>query len=368
MKIKNKLLMGIFCLLMVAFCIVGLVACDSSSGGSSKGNKCSHEWGEWVTTKEATCLEDGEEERECEECGKIQTSDIPAGAHVPEADDGDCTTPVMCSLCGEIAVYANENHVGGTATCVSRASCSICGTEYGELSGHSPNTDDGDCTTAVYCSICGDLAIAGNDSHTGGEATCVERAKCSVCGTEYGELAAHEESFSFVKRLDYHYSVYACCNTRASDNEPHSMANGACTVCGFKPTVNGTAALAAPGDTSVKVAISITDNPGITGLMVNLKFDTAALILTDAESGEALEMLDFTLPSKLESGCTFLWDGLKIEDEDMKNGEFLILTFDVSSNALPGEYSLMMKISAYDNDLKPFDLIIEGVKIVVKNN
>ncbi len=50
------------------------------------------------------------------------------------------------------------------------------------------HTEDGDCTTALTCSVCDTVIIAAEESHTGGTATCTELAKCSVCGMAYGEL------------------------------------------------------------------------------------------------------------------------------------------------------------------------------------
>lgn len=92
--------------------------------------------------------------------------------------------------------------------------CRDCG--YACL--HSGAADDGDCTTAVVCAVCGDTVTAaksghtwgawtsdGNDRHTrrctvngcrqsetarcsGGTATCVEKAVCTVCGAAYGAV------------------------------------------------------------------------------------------------------------------------------------------------------------------------------------
>ncbi len=57
--------------------------------------------------------------------------------------------------------------------------------------GHTPEEDDGDCTTDILCSVCGEVAVEGAAAHTGGEATCEKQAECEVCGTAYGELAKH---------------------------------------------------------------------------------------------------------------------------------------------------------------------------------
>ena len=85
-------------------------------------------------------------------------------------------------------------HTGGTATCTAKAECTRCSQEYGTPANHTPNTDDGDCTTEITCSVCGSVTTAGAASHTGGTATCKEKAKCSVCGKEYGSLGDHAYS------------------------------------------------------------------------------------------------------------------------------------------------------------------------------
>ena len=99
----------------------------------------------------------------------VLTSDsfiaIAACTHENAEDDGDCTTAVVCPDCGETTVEANEKHIGGTATCTERAKCEVCGTEYDDLAAH--NTDgvvahkDATCTETgvvggTYCTACGE--------------------------------------------------------------------------------------------------------------------------------------------------------------------------------------------------------------------
>lgn len=111
-------------------------------------------------------------------------------SHTPRADDGDCTTAVTCSVCNGVAVPAKA-HTGGTATCQSRAECTTCGKTYGAVASHKPYADDGDCTTAKICSVCDTVLTEGASAHSGGVATCLSKARCTICGTAYGELAAH---------------------------------------------------------------------------------------------------------------------------------------------------------------------------------
>ena len=59
---------------------------------------------------------------------------------------------------------------------------------------HTPAADDGDCTTDILCTVCGEVTAKGADAHTGGKATCKDKAKCALCGKEYGELASHSDA------------------------------------------------------------------------------------------------------------------------------------------------------------------------------
>ncbi len=83
--------------------------------------------------------------------------------HDPNEDDGDCTTPVMCSVCGVVTATAKAQHAFDNAC---DTSCNNAGCDHSRQISHVPNQDDGDCTTDVLCSICGDIAIEGNLSHT----------------------------------------------------------------------------------------------------------------------------------------------------------------------------------------------------------
>ncbi len=139
-------------------------------------------------------------------------------AHVKGEDDGDCTTPIMCtntgcaqeaeagaakhtytrtdcsvdsicSVCNKVAVPAGQ-HEGGEATCKAKAKCEHCGTEYGELGACKPAADDGNCTTAVKCSVCGKETTKAQTAHkyTDKADTTCDNAGCTntrkVEGTE----------------------------------------------------------------------------------------------------------------------------------------------------------------------------------------
>jgi len=110
-----------------------------------------------------------------------------------------------CTECGE--VMTQGSHSGGTATCTAAAVCSTCGASYGSknASNHTGGTEVKNAKAATcgatgytgdtYCKGCGvktatGTTIAATGNHSGGTATCIAKAKCSTCGTSYGNLNA----------------------------------------------------------------------------------------------------------------------------------------------------------------------------------
>ncbi len=66
---KKKLLLA--CLIVLAFCALGITACD---------NEHTHSYGEWTTVTEPMCTTAGSKERVCT-CGEKETDTIPATGH-----------------------------------------------------------------------------------------------------------------------------------------------------------------------------------------------------------------------------------------------------------------------------------------------
>lgn len=154
----------------------------------------------------ATCLEPAA----CDYCGRSY-GDIDPDRHASGGEEEWITTAdshlKKWSCCGAVTVAEGSHDWAGGV-------CRDCG--YACL--HSGAADDGDCTTAVVCGVCGDTVTAaksghtwgawtsdGNDRHTrrctvsgcrqsetarcsGGTATCVERAVCAACGAAYGAV------------------------------------------------------------------------------------------------------------------------------------------------------------------------------------
>ncbi len=210
-----------------------------------------------VTTEAKSHIFDNDGDTTCNNSGCEYTRTI---SHTPNEDDGDCTTEIRCSVCGEITTAARSAHTGGTATCQAKAQCEVCGKEYGDMLEHTytvpqndtthhwnkcsacdaidekvkhSGTDDGDCTTAVTCS-CGYTITAANASHSGGAASCTKRAECSACGTKYGSTLAH--SYTVPQHNEtQHWNKCATCDdtdTKVNHNGVATCtAKAHCTVC-----------------------------------------------------------------------------------------------------------------------------------------
>ena len=203
-----------------------------------------------------------------------------------------------------------QNCSGGTATCTQRATCTVCGAEYGDALGHDfttswthddnehwkqcsrcdkkddvgPHTlDNGTITTAPTCTKAGERTYtctecgatktepidatghswksdwtsdathhwhecandncdvtdnSGKDSyaeHSGGTATCTEKAVCTHCGQSYGETdpANHTGTEQWTQTATTHEKKWNCCNTVSVPNENHEWTDGVCSECGY---------------------------------------------------------------------------------------------------------------------------------------
>ncbi len=72
--------------------------------------------------------------------------------------------------------------------------------------------------------------------HSGGEATCTEKAICDICGNEYGEFDSCVHTGEIVWDFDSleHWKKYDCCGMTASNKSAHQWREDECTECGYK--------------------------------------------------------------------------------------------------------------------------------------
>ena len=167
--------------------------------------------------------------------------EVDRGAH--QGGTADCLTPALCEVCqhsyGELGPHhfvdqVNEYRLKSAATCTSPAvyyqSCSTCGAQgtetftNGEPLGHDYGawTSNEDGTHTRICKH--DASHTETNNCSGGTATCTAKAVCTVCGGEYGELAAH--SFTAEKAEAQYLKSAATCTEKA-------VYYKSCAVCGL---------------------------------------------------------------------------------------------------------------------------------------
>lgn len=130
----------------------------------------------------SSCKDD-DENHFCDICGAELTHDYStewksdATNHWHECSCGDKTD-------------VTAHTPGASATHTTAQKCTVCDYVITSALGHSYSTDwKSDGTNHWHECSCGEKKDT--TAHTGGTATCKDKAVCSACGTVYGELAAH---------------------------------------------------------------------------------------------------------------------------------------------------------------------------------
>lgn len=125
-----------------------------------------------------------------------------------------------------------------------------------------------------------------------------------------------------------------------------------------------------PGEKGVKVPIKINKNPGILGMEIAVSYDEKVMKLVGASNGQAFKgVLNFTKGKLLNSGCKYVWDGQEISKKETKNGEILVLNFDVYDTAKKGTYLIDITYedgNIVDNALSPVTIYVEGGEMVIQ--
>ena len=192
------------------------------------------------------------------------------GNHVDADNKWESNETQHFHTCACGTKFDYTNHTGGEATCKNKAVCTACGVSYGALnaSNHKGSTylvgqKEASCyeegyTGDTYCSDCNVKILTGTTIeitdhnpasvwstdathhwkecdtigcgnlidkavHTGGEATCIAKAVCSVCNVAYGAVNADNH-----KNTEIRDAVTASCNT------PGYTGDTWCTDCNTK--------------------------------------------------------------------------------------------------------------------------------------
>ena len=236
--------------------------------GQKYGNLAAHNYKtEWST-------DETNQWHECSVCGDKKDE----AAHIPGAAATE-TTPQTCTICGYVIKAAlghthnfnqkntSETYLKSAATCTKKAvyyyscTCGEKGTETfesGELAAHAYKTTWSNDNASHWhsCYVCGDKKdeevhidknkdhncdVCGKKmtDHTGGTATCKDRATCSICGEKYGSLAGHVYKTIWSYDETNHWHECSVCGSK-KDEEAHIPGEEAtetthqtCTVCGY---------------------------------------------------------------------------------------------------------------------------------------
>ena len=196
---------------------------------------CENHTEEVIPAVDATCTAPGKTAgKKCSVCGEIldEQQTVDALGHKPEADDGDCTTAVICSVCKAVTTAANTNHNYNTSQTDGKHGCKNdgcdqtiacadatadgdhvcdygCGKELTDCNDTDKNHECDDCQTpmgehksnAAYsclagkCDYCGaDMPATADHQPEADDGDCTTAIKCSVCGTETTAAKTHTDT------------------------------------------------------------------------------------------------------------------------------------------------------------------------------
>ena len=156
----------------------------------------------------------------CRKCGQIQTVRVT----YQYANDKLHRTALTCTVCDNKWYYGMSHQWSGTATCTSGRTCTDCGGSSEPL-GHDWGAWTQNSDEKTHTRICKrDTSHTETENCHGGTATCTAKAVCTVCGGEYGEMAAH--SFTAEKAEAQYLKSAATCTEKA-------VYYKSCAVCGL---------------------------------------------------------------------------------------------------------------------------------------
>ena len=156
----------------------------------------------------------------CTKCGQRQTVRVTR----QYANDKWHRCDLTCTVCDNTWDYWESHIWSGTATCTSGRTCTLCGGSSEPL-GHDWGAWTQNSDEETHTRICKrDTSHTETENCHGGTATCIAKAVCTVCGGEYGEMAAH--SFTAEKAEAQYLKSAATCTEKA-------IYYKSCAVCGL---------------------------------------------------------------------------------------------------------------------------------------
>ena len=179
-------------------------------------------------------------------------------------------------------------------------------------------------------------------SHSGGTATCVSKAKCSVCGTEYGAYGTHsltkharvEATTQSAGNIEY----YTCqnCPKIFADKDGKTEISAEDTVIPKLPDENALHVIVESKKSNAgkefTVTVNIENNPGFGYLELRPEY-SSELTLVKVENG--------TLISDLTKALQYIW----VANEDTTDsGTLMTFTFTTEDDTSAGEYEVTFDV------------------------
>ena len=128
------------------------------------------------------------------------------------AAHADANNDHNCDVCGK----KMSDHTGGTATCKDKATCTICGQKYGDLAAHNYKTEWSKDKNKHWheCSVCGDKKDEA--AHTpGAPATETTPQTCTICGYVIKAALGHTHNFNQKNTIKTYLKSAATCTAKA---------------------------------------------------------------------------------------------------------------------------------------------------------
>ena len=161
----------------------------------------------------------------CRKCGQIQTVRVT----YQYANDKLHRTALTCTVCDNTWDYWESHMWSGTATCTSGRTCTDCGGSSEPL-GHDWGAWTQNSDEKTHTRICKrDTSHTETENCHGGTATCTQRATCTVCGAEYGDALGHDFTTSWTHDDNEHWKQCSRCDAK-DDVSPHTWDSGTITT------------------------------------------------------------------------------------------------------------------------------------------
>ena len=99
----------------------------------------------------------------------------------------------------------------------------------GQGDAHDHQSNDWKSNETEHWQVCTCGAVFHKAQHSGGTATCTEKAKCAVCGEEYGDVLGHDFTTSWTHDDNEHWKQCSRCDKK-DDVSPHTWDSGTVTT------------------------------------------------------------------------------------------------------------------------------------------